>query len=504
MSTIQSTPAPEDHSAPSDPPAPVFAMSLINQTVTMDALLPFEVACESIVPIVQANGQIRAVRSQTSLIYGEPTNTYWFFHGPLLPIIEDELRRRGLQPIVEQSSLNFVTLPATPLGSRGANAEQQLSREDLPNATLEFLSRNQYATLEYQDRRHMFEYVGRLADQFPNARIAIIAGSRDYCWSFCRGLSQQTRSRAYVVARDLTEAALAGLERPPRIVIGMPFTLSGNVGFTRANSFDIFIIADKRLLNREYLFDFFQWARAGARIYTCLPSDAVCDPKWQAKIFEYGGLTRGLLLPGGGVLRQPRIAIENLNWNVSGDDLSTTEAECAIACDNENRRMRAIERLLGRRQYVDRQRNTYLVFATRDAADRYCTLDRTFSRFLDEDTFIGHATRMVLHSDQLDRLRIAGDNLFVWAGARSEPIDLYRALANQIVDTAELAFLDLQDFPQGRGGAGSSLASIARDWNRTRRQTYARWGYLPEGDDFAALRVARHTLIRNRGADQND
>ena len=481
MSTIQSTPAPEDQSAPSDPPAPVFAISIFNHTAYMPERLPFDVVCDSIVPIVQDNGQIHAVRSQTSLVHSDPGNLRWSFRRQLLPVIANELRRLGVR-------FRVVVSHRTRAGTDARAA----------------LLQHQFAALEYQDRMQMIDFIGRLANNCPSARIAVLASSRNECWRVRQQLSQRTSSQSLVVVRDLTDAELARHHRAPQIIIGMPDTLVGNVDFTAASSFDIFIIADKRVLYRERLFDFLVPAKPGARIYTCLPSDVMCDPKWQAKIYEYGGLTRGLLLGGGGVLPQPRIAIANINWNVSGDDVSTTDAECARACDNENRRMRAIEQAMGRRQNDDSLRTTYLVFATRNAADKFCSLDGTFLRYPDQGSVFGPATRLALHSDQLKLLRVAGDNLFVWAGARSEPIDLYRTLANQIVDTAELAFLDLQDFPQGRGGAGSSLASIARDWNRTRRQTYARWGYLPEGDDTAALRIASRVLIRPRGANPNE
>ncbi len=447
----------------------------------MPERLPFDVVCDSIVPIVQDNGQIHAVRSQTSLVHSAPGNLRWSFRRQLLPVIANELRHMGVPFTVDVS-------------------HQTHNGTDARTALLQ----HQFAALEYQDRMQMIDFIGRLANRYRSARIAVLASSRNECWRLWQQLSQRTSSQTLVVVRDLTDAELARHHRAPQIIIGMPDALVGNVDFTAASSFDIFVIADKRVLYRERLFDFLVPAKPEAYILTCLPSDVMCDRKWQAKIYEYGGLTRGLLLGGGGVLPQPRIAIANLNWNVSGDDVSTTDSECAIACDNENRRMRAIERWLRRRLYTDRQRNTFLVFATRDAADRYCVLDRTYSRFLDADTYIRPATRMVLHSDQLDRLRVAGDNLVVWAGARSEPIDLYRTLANQIVDTAELAFVDLQDFPHGRGRAGSRLARIARDWNRTRSQNYARWGYLPAGDDSAALRVASRTLIRPRGANPNE
>lgn len=480
MSTIQRTPASEDQPALSDPPAHVFAISIFNHTAFMPERLPFDVVCDSIVPIVQGNGQIHAVRSQTSLVHSDPRNLRWSFRSQLLPVITNELSRTGVPFNVDVSHRTH----------NGTDAQAALLQ-------------HQFAALEYQDRMQMIDFIGRLANNCPSARIAVVASSRNECWRLRQQLSQQTGSRALVVVRDLTEADLARLHHPPQIVIGMPDSLVGNVDFTAASSFDIFVIADKRVLYRERLFDFLVPAKPEAYILTCLPSDVMCDPKWQAKIYEYGGLTRGLLLPGGELLHQPRIARARLNWNISGTDQSSTDAECARACDNENRRMREIQRVMKRQHNLNRLRTTYLVFATRNAADRYCSLDRTFLRYPDQGSVFGPATRLALHSDQLKLLRIAGDNLFVWAGARSEPIDLYRTLANQIVDTAELAFLDLQDFPHIPSGSRSRLASIARDWNRTRRQTYARWGYLPAGDDTAALRVASRVLIRPRGANQN-
>ncbi len=447
----------------------------------MPERLPFEVVCDSIVPIVQDNGQIHAVRSQTSLVYLDSGNLRWSFRRQLLPVIANELRRLGVR-------FRVVVSHRTRAGTDPRTA----------------LLQHQFAALEYQDRTQMMDFIGRLADHYPSARIAVLASSRNECRRLRQQLSQRTSSQTLVVERDLSDAVLASLHRAPQIIIGMPDALVGNVDFTAASSFDIFVIADKRVLFRERLFDFFIPAKTEAYIFTCLPSDVMRDPKWQAKIYEYGGLARGLLLPGGELLRQPRIARASLNWNFSGTDQSSTDAECARACDNENRRMREIERVMGRRQNLNRLRTTYLVFATRNAADRYCSLDGTFLRYPDQGSVFGPATRLALHSDQLKQLRIAGDNLFVWAGARSEPIDLYRTLANQIVEPAELAFLDLQDFPQGRGGAGSSLANIARDWNRTRTQSYSRWGYLPAGDDTAALRIASRILIRPRGVNPNE
>lgn len=447
----------------------------------MPERLPFEVVCDSIVPIVQDNGQIHAVRSQTSLVHSDPGNLRWSFRRQLLPVIANELRRLGVRFRVVVSHRTH----------NGADAQAALLQ-------------HQFAALEYQDRVQMIDFIGRLANNCPSARIAVLASSRNECWRLKQQLSQRTSSQALVVVRDLTEADLARLHYPPQIIIGMPDSLAANAHITAASSFDIFVNVDKRVLYRERLFDFLVPAKPEAHIITCLPSDVMRDPKWQAKIYEYGGLARGLLIPSGELLHQPRIARASLNWNLSGTDQSTTDAECARACDNENRRLREIQRVMGRRQTPDSLRTTYLVFATRNSADRYCSLDRTFVRYPDQGSVSGTATRLALHSDQLRLLRIAGDSLFVWAGARSEPIDLYRTLANQIVEPAELAFLDLQDFPQGRGGAGSNLARIARDWNRTRMQSYSRWGYLPAGDEDAAVRVASRVLIRQRGANPNE
>ncbi len=365
----------------------------------------------------------------------------------------------------------------------------------------EFLCSHQHAAIEVSSLGQLSQLIGKVACQFPTARIGILVATRETCWRLKNTIQRHSDgSSVFVAFNTIHENVIDNWDGLPRIVIGTPHSLTNNSGFAASWTFDAIFMADERLLPREVLLNYLQRARQGTRVFVCLGKHVLYDPKWQAELYEYAGFARGILADNGSILPPPRIEFANLNWNVGGDLRLTTEVDFVDVLDCENRRLRAIGATLNQRRFRDANTRITLVFARQRSVDAFC---RLFPEYSSIESLCGSgllSNRVVLTSNQLSQVDVNGNTTVVWAGSRGATIDLYRHLAPRATPDAAIRIVDLQDHPHDQVGRHQEFVQTVAKWNIDRKREYRETGYLPVGGGDAAqhtMELARKLLIRD-------
>ena len=114
-----------------------------------------------------------------------------------------------------------------------------------------------------------------------------------------------------------------------------------------------------------------------------------------------------------------------------------------------------------------------VVFARHRSVDLFCRLNTKYSALnLSIDGGV-MPTRLAITSDELRNVRLAGNVVVAWAGAREQGIDFHRALLANRPAMAQLQIIDLQDNPHDRSQRSSELTRTIGSWNRSRQRFYS-------------------------------
>ncbi len=481
------------HTSPATGPEPIL-LTIQRQMVTVEGRLPFDI-CKTAIETTRSDGRVRHRSVGQSLLQVDTPDTPPHVRLPLLPLVEAELSRIGVAYEVVRSIDDLAS--EAPL----AGAAEAPSASLLPQQSHEFLCSHQHAAIETSSLGQLSELIGKVACQFPAARIGILAATREVCWRLKNTIQRHSGGlRVFVACDTIHEDVIKNWEGIPRIVIGTPNSLPNNSGFAGSWTFDAIFLVDERLLRREVLLNYLQRARQGTRVFVCLGKHILNDPKWQAELYEYAGFTRGILADNGSILPPPRIEYANLNWNVGGDLSLTSEVDYVDLLDCENRRLRAIGAILNRQRFRDANTRIALVFARKRSVDAFC---RLFPEYNSIESLCGsgqHSNRVVLTSNQLPDIEVQGSTTVVWAGSRGSTMDLYRDLATRATPDAAIRIVDLQDYPHVQVGRHPDFVQTVAKWNNDRKREYRETGYLPVGGGDATqqtMELARKLLNRD-------
>ncbi len=462
--------------------------------VTVEGRLPFDI-CKTVIATTRSDGRVRHRSVRQSLLQVDTPDTPPHVRLPLLPLLEAELRRRGVAYEVV-GSIDDLAQEATAVVAAEAPSASFLLQQ-----SHEFLCSHQDAAIETSSPGQLSQLIGKVARQFPAARIGILAATPAMCWRLKNTIQRHSGGSWVFVAYDtIHENVMKKWDGFPRIVIGTPHSLPNNSGFAGSWTFDAIFVADERLLRREVLLNYLQRARQGTRVFVCLGKHILCDPKWQAELYEYAGFARGILADNGSILPPPRIEYANLNWNVGGELSLTTEVDYVDALDSENRRLRAIGAILNRQRFRDANTRIALVFARKRSVDSFC---RLFPEYRSIESLCGSgqtSNRVVLTSNQLPDIDVQGNTTVVWAGSRGATIDLYRYLIKRAIPDAAIRVVDLQDHPHVQVGRHPDFVQTVAKWNIDREREYRESGYLPIGGGDATQQTmerASRLLVSN-------
>ncbi len=482
-----------------------FSLSIFHQSVGIEGQLPFTMSSKAYTTVRSGAGtQVR--RTRQTMIYSDIPAAEPYFRRPLFSLVERELASRGIP--LQTSQVTNLSSDEQAGGRLQANVESNSAGEAtsrrLPLASQDFILSNQHSLIEYSSHASIGTLIAAAAEDFPQARVAVLTTNRESCWQLKRQIDRGlVRSNSFVAFETLPDNEISR-RRPGlnfrRVIIGTPTSLANNNEIGGVWKFDLIFIVDERLLLAEPLFNYFNDARDYTRIIVCASHSVAVDPKWQPRLFEYAGFTRGILTRGARILPQPRIAFANINWNVSGNLVLNNDFEFVDALDAENRRLRAIHKLIVRPNFRAGIDNIVLVFARRRSVDGFRQLVAG-TRAIENAPEIQTVTSAELSGITIDR-----NTKIVWAGSRASFLDLYRTLSGRIPLGVDVSIVDIQDFPQSNNRAHSEFLQTVGGWNRERRRAYAELGYLPAAVDAQQhwLDQARRLLIQeNQGVVRN-
>ena len=278
------------HRSPATGTEPIL-LTIQRRMVTVEGRLPFDI-CKTAIETTRTDGRVRHRSVRQSLLRVDTPDTPTHVRLPLLPLLEAELKRRGVTYEVVRSIDDLA--PEAP----AVVAAEEPSASLLPQQSHEFLCSHQDAAIETSSLGQLSQLIGKVACQFPTARSGILAATRAMCWRLKKTVQRHSgESSVFVACDEVHESVIDKWVGKPRIVIGTPDSLPNNSEFAASWTFDAIFVADERLLPREALLNYLQNARQGTRVFVCLGKHILYDPKWRPELYEYAGYARSLLGP---------------------------------------------------------------------------------------------------------------------------------------------------------------------------------------------------------------
>jgi len=483
------------------PPSRLTLEEGVNQLVINQAL-PFEVGFPRVVTS-QVDGRIRSTFQHRSFVSDVPAEEFRIASAPLTGIVVTELQSRNIPfdliSDVNNPLPNFLSPIAS--GSRLVNESTNVGTDGLDVSASDTIRQNRRAAIEVQTVGSALDFVQRTSIEYPTARIVVLAVSREQSWQI-RALLRPFESQNAFVVDESTSRRTNGNEPQQRIVIGTPDSLADNTDLGNIETKDFVFITDPRLLSREQTQLYLDNAQLRLRVFGLFTRNEMLNPALQGDIIEIFGHTRAALGEQGTILLPPSYQSANIDWNISGNVIASNPVEIVNYLDVENRRMRAIAATLSRPRFQAAE-SKVVVFPRRRSVEQFRSLNQEYLG-LDLSNADGvMPTRLAITSDELRDVRLTGNVVVAWAGARKEGMDLHRVLVRNRPATAQLQIVDLQDRPQDHNRRPSDLIQTVASWNRSRRRFYDNLGYLPVANasmdalNESLLTRARRLVISN-------